>query len=147
MLNVMDWLRRKAEQSVMEQEEPMLPCTLLMHLFYGPDIDGRSEPARDQREQLAKALCATCEQRVPCLRRAVRNRENLGVQGGMGEGERRAYLQHLKDEGYENCPEDDVELYASLREFYQKHEGRYIHTLELDVMAEWEAYHWMLESE
>jgi hypothetical protein len=136
MLTVTSWLKMRESNP----DDPVLPCSALAHLFYGPDVDGRSEPDREQRELLCKALCGSCEYRFPCLRRAVHNRENLGVQGGMGEGERRAFIQHLKAEGYEECPEDDEELYASTREFYEQHSDRYIHPLALDVAAEWEAY-------
>lgn len=140
MLSVTSWVRRKAEELIQARESPTLPCSSLAHLFYGPDIDGRSEPEREQRERVCKALCGLCEYRFPCLRKAVNGRENVGVWGGTGEGERRAYILFMKAEGYEDCPEDDEELYASLREFYEANSDRYVHPLELDVTEEWEAY-------
>jgi WhiB family redox-sensing transcriptional regulator len=48
-----------------------------------------------QREDQAKAICATCVVREPCLQYALRIREPHGIWGGLSEAERRAMMaQH-----------------------------------------------------
>ena len=41
----------------------------------------------------AKAICATCPVRGPCLDYALRIREQHGIWGGLNEVERRALLE------------------------------------------------------
>jgi WhiB family redox-sensing transcriptional regulator len=45
------------------------------------------------REAVAKAICARCPVRVPCLEYALRSRDPHGVWGGLNEMERRAVLR------------------------------------------------------
>ncbi|HMG43537.1 MAG TPA: WhiB family transcriptional regulator [Acidimicrobiales bacterium] len=45
-----------------------------------------------QREEQAKAICATCVVREPCLQYALRIREPHGIWGGLSEAERRAMV-------------------------------------------------------
>ncbi|MBA3267743.1 MAG: WhiB family transcriptional regulator [Acidimicrobiia bacterium] len=46
-------------------------------------------PATDDEAAEAKAICATCPVREPCLMFALANREEQGVWGGLTETERR----------------------------------------------------------
>ena len=63
----------------------------LAAVFFPPD---GSEPpaARRAREERAKAICAACPVREPCLAYALRIREPHGVWGGLNEHERRELL-------------------------------------------------------
>jgi WhiB family redox-sensing transcriptional regulator len=47
---------------------------------------------RQERERLAKLLCARCPVRGECLAYALRVREPLGIWGGLNESERRDLL-------------------------------------------------------
>lgn len=93
-------------------------------LFYGtPDEDGnddgRAEEGREEREAMAAILCAGCPYRLKCLEEALVTRQEYGVWGAMGEGERRKFRQHLIEEGYRRyeIPEGR-ELYAAVKSFY-----------------------------
>ncbi|MFC8451264.1 WhiB family transcriptional regulator [Kitasatospora sp. NPDC057223] len=55
-------------------------------LFFHPP--GERTAARAEREQEAKAVCATCPVRRECLLFALEARERYGVWGGTGERER-----------------------------------------------------------
>ncbi|MGI9021914.1 MAG: WhiB family transcriptional regulator [Acidimicrobiales bacterium] len=46
-------------------------------------------PLSDDEAGRAKAICATCPVREPCLLFALANREEQGVWGGLTESERR----------------------------------------------------------
>ena len=63
-------------------------------VFFPPShFERKSEKLR--REEQAKAICATCAVREPCLGYALRIREPHGIWGGLSEAERRAALaQH-----------------------------------------------------
>jgi WhiB family redox-sensing transcriptional regulator len=50
-------------------------------------------PARDEREQRAKAICATCPVIAECAAHALAVREAYGVWGGLTEHEREAMLR------------------------------------------------------
>ncbi len=54
-----------------------LPCEATPETFFDP-----------RTVKQAKALCATCPVRLPCLTRALEDREQYGVFGGMTEVER-----------------------------------------------------------
>lgn len=60
--------------------------------FPPPQFERKDE--REERETRAKAICAQCSVRVPCLDYAIRIREPHGVWGGLNEVERK---QHLAD--------------------------------------------------
>ena len=100
----------------------LLPaCYRLLHLFFGEEIDGRTERDRVVREAKARRQCFKCIYRHKCLRRAVMLGEEIGVWGGMGEGERRRFVAHLKNEGYDPAdPPDEKEFLAALASFYRK---------------------------
>lgn len=61
--------------------------------FPPPHFERKSEKLK--REEQAKAICATCAVREPCLGYALRIREPHGIWGGFSEAERRALVaQH-----------------------------------------------------
>jgi len=60
-------------------------------LFYPPSHFERKED-KEARERAAKAICATCAVRRPCLNYALRTREPHGIWGGLNEAERRQIL-------------------------------------------------------
>ena len=62
-------------------------------LFFPPSHFERKDDKED-RERQAKAICATCSVRRPCLEYAVRIREPHGIWGGLNEAERRPLLPH-----------------------------------------------------
>lgn len=57
--------------------------------FFAPNYFERRTRKRE-REASAKALCARCRVRDPCLGYAMRYNEEHGVWGGLNEVERRA---------------------------------------------------------
>jgi WhiB family transcriptional regulator, redox-sensing transcriptional regulator len=63
-------------------------------VFFPPShFERKSEKLK--REEQAKAICATCAVREPCLSYALRIREPHGIWGGLSEAERRALVaQH-----------------------------------------------------
>jgi WhiB family redox-sensing transcriptional regulator len=61
-------------------------------LFY-PPAAAEPRPERDARERRAKAICATCPVRSPCLTFALDTREPHGIWGGLNEAERQALLE------------------------------------------------------
>jgi WhiB family redox-sensing transcriptional regulator len=58
--------------------------------FPPPQFERKDEKAA--REEQAKAICATCPVREPCLAYALRIREPHGIWGGMSEAERRPLI-------------------------------------------------------
>lgn len=58
--------------------------------FPPPQFERKDE--REERETRAKAICAQCSVRVPCLEFAIRIREPHGIWGGLNENERKAHL-------------------------------------------------------
>lgn len=61
-------------------------------LFY-PPATPEPRPEREARERRAKAICASCSVRSPCLEFALEIREPHGIWGGLSESERRALLE------------------------------------------------------
>lgn len=57
-------------------------------VFFPPSQLERKEE-REAREQRAKAICATCPVRRPCLDYALHIREPHGIWGGLNEVERK----------------------------------------------------------
>ena len=55
--------------------------------FPPPQFERKEEKA--EREQRAKAICATCPVKAPCLQYALGIREPHGIWGGLNESERR----------------------------------------------------------
>ncbi|HEY7437970.1 MAG TPA: WhiB family transcriptional regulator [Acidimicrobiia bacterium] len=60
-------------------------------LFFPPAVGERKEE-REQREALAKSICATCPVRTDCLDAALATHELHGIWGGLNETERRDLL-------------------------------------------------------
>ena len=61
-------------------------------VFFPPTSFERKDEKLD-RERRAKAICATCAVRRPCLDYAVKIREPHGIWGGLSEGERKRLLE------------------------------------------------------
>jgi WhiB family redox-sensing transcriptional regulator len=59
-------------------------------VFFPPDSFERKEQ-KEYREARAKAICAQCSVREPCLEMAIRIREQHGIWGGLNEVERKAF--------------------------------------------------------
>jgi WhiB family redox-sensing transcriptional regulator len=60
-------------------------------VFFPPSHFERKDE-KELRETRAKAICATCAVRKPCLEYALRIREPHGIWGGLNEIERKALL-------------------------------------------------------
>jgi len=58
-------------------------------LFFPPSHFERKDD-KEARENKAKAICATCPVKRPCLEYALRIKEPHGIWGGLNELERRA---------------------------------------------------------
>ncbi|MEW6153537.1 MAG: WhiB family transcriptional regulator [Actinomycetota bacterium] len=58
--------------------------------FPPPHLERKDE--RELRERRAKAICATCPVRRPCLDYALRIREPHGIWGGLNELERKQLI-------------------------------------------------------
>ena len=58
-------------------------------VFFPPSHFERKDE-KAEREGRAKAICAACAVRQPCLAYAIKIREPHGIWGGMNEAERRA---------------------------------------------------------
>ena len=59
--------------------------------FFPPSHFERKDE-KEARENRAKAICATCPVRQPCLDYALRIREPHGIWGGLNEVERKQVL-------------------------------------------------------
>ena len=57
-----------------------------------PPMHFEHKPEREAREAKAKAICADCPVRLPCLEWALEIREPHGVWGGYSELERKQIL-------------------------------------------------------
>src|ERR671921_1881195 len=60
-------------------------------VFFPPSHFERKDE-KAERESRAKAICATCPVRQPCLAYALQIREPHGIWGGLNEAERRQLL-------------------------------------------------------
>ncbi|PLS76275.1 MAG: WhiB family transcriptional regulator [Actinobacteria bacterium] len=63
----------------------------LASVFFPPSHFERKED-KEHREAQAKAMCAACPVRQPCLDYALRIREPHGIWGGLNEAERKDLL-------------------------------------------------------
>jgi WhiB family redox-sensing transcriptional regulator len=61
-------------------------------VFFPPSSFERKDEKLD-RERRAKAICATCPVKRPCLDYAMRTREQHGIWGGLSESERKRILE------------------------------------------------------
>ena len=62
-------------------------------VFFPPSHFERKDE-KLEREHRAKAICAACPSRRPCLEYAVKIREPHGIWGGLNEAERKQLLAH-----------------------------------------------------
>lgn len=62
-------------------------------VFFPPSHFERKDE-KVEREHRAKAICASCSARQPCLDFAVRIREPHGIWGGLNEVERKQLSAH-----------------------------------------------------
>ena len=60
-------------------------------VFFPPSYFERKDE-KHEREERAKAICATCAVREPCLEYAIKIREPHGIWGGLNELERKHLL-------------------------------------------------------
>ena len=60
-------------------------------VFFPPTSVERKDE-KEEREARAKAICATCPVRKPCLEYAIRIREPHGIWGGLNELERKQLM-------------------------------------------------------
>lgn len=97
-------------------------CTGLSDIFYGDYVDTRDEPGREEREEIAKDICAECPLQFSCLAFALINNEKWGVWGGFTPGERRRFRKFLWKLGYEDVPTNG-ELISELIVFEKKNRG------------------------
>src|SRR5687768_2606660 len=65
-------------------------------LFFSSD-DLPNKHERIEREAAAKAVCARCVVRDPCLNYAVAAGERYGIWGGLNPQERRAFVRSRAD--------------------------------------------------
>ncbi len=61
-------------------------------VFFPPSHFERKDE-KAERESRAKAICATCPVRQPCLAYALQIREPHGIWGGLNEVERKAIVR------------------------------------------------------
>lgn len=121
-----------------EERPPM--CYRMTELFFGPEGDGRSEDQRAEREAQAKHYCTICPYRWPCLERVAiiefRHAANgvYGVVGGMSEGERKKFYEHMAKEGYDEVP-IGRELFATVSAFYRAEIKRKLDNAKKSVRA------------
>ena len=57
---------------------------------------GTFYPVSEEEAEIAKAICAECPVREPCLEYALTNRERDGVWGGATERERRRMIRQRR---------------------------------------------------
>ncbi|MGH3664945.1 MAG: WhiB family transcriptional regulator [Egibacteraceae bacterium] len=67
-------------------------CRATDSAVFFPPAHFEHKPERESREAKAKAICARCPVRAPCLEWALAIREPHGVWGGYSESERRQIL-------------------------------------------------------
>jgi WhiB family redox-sensing transcriptional regulator len=72
-------------------------------VFFHPD-DERG-PARRERDEKAKAVCARCPVIVECRRHAIAAEEPYGVWGGQDEHERRLLIAHRRRQNRRLAPQ------------------------------------------
>ena len=60
-------------------------------VFFPPTSIERKDE-KEEREARAKAICASCPVRKPCLEYAIRIREPHGIWGGLNELERKQLM-------------------------------------------------------
>jgi WhiB family redox-sensing transcriptional regulator len=76
---------------------------------------GQAGPAAAEIQQ-AKAVCARCPVRQPCLAYALATRQEYGIWGGCDENERRLLRQQRRESrsADEECPQPQTRVLHSL---------------------------------
>lgn len=85
-------------------------------LFYGPD---GIEKDKAKREKECKAICYTCDHRIACLQTSLKESQQYGVWGGMGEAERKRFTFFLMRNFKTKKPGRAV-LRKALKKYYQE---------------------------
>jgi WhiB family redox-sensing transcriptional regulator len=67
-------------------------CGIEQSEGFFPDERGRHSEVPRATEAAAKAICERCPVREPCLQAALRNREPVGIWGGLTTSERQRLL-------------------------------------------------------
>lgn len=67
-------------------------CGIEQSEGFFPDERGRHTEVPRAAEAAAKAICERCPVRQPCLEAALRNREPVGIWGGLTTSERQRIL-------------------------------------------------------
>jgi WhiB family redox-sensing transcriptional regulator len=75
-----------------EQWQPKAACRGPQSAVFFPPSHFERKDEKEERETQAKAICATCVVRQPCLDYALRIREPHGIWGGLNELERKQLL-------------------------------------------------------
>jgi WhiB family redox-sensing transcriptional regulator len=70
-------------------------------MFFHPDRE--RGPARQDRDERAKAVCARCPVIVECRRHAIAAEEPYGVWGGQDERERRLVIARRRRDRARTC--------------------------------------------
>ena len=82
-------------QRVEEDWQVRAACRGPQSVAFFPPSHFERKSEKLKREEQAKAICATCAVREPCLSYALRIREPHGIWGGLSEAERRVLVvQH-----------------------------------------------------
>lgn len=79
-------------QPVEEMWQQRAACRGPQSVVFFPPSHFERKDEKEEREAQAKAICATCAVRKPCLDYALRIREPHGIWGGLNEAERRQLL-------------------------------------------------------
>lgn len=79
-------------QPVEEMWQQRAACRGPQSVVFFPPSHFERKDEKEEREAQAKAICATCAVRKPCLDYALRIREPHGIWGGLSESERRQLL-------------------------------------------------------
>lgn len=76
-------------QRVDELWQDKAACRGPQSAVFFPPAQFERKDEREEREVRAKAICAGCSVRKPCLEFALRIREPHGIWGGLNEAERK----------------------------------------------------------
>ena len=79
-------------QRVEESWQEKAACRGPQATVFFPPTHFERKDEKEEREVRAKAICATCSVRKPCLDFAIRIREPHGIWGGLNEMERKQLL-------------------------------------------------------
>ena len=88
----------KPVASVWEWQQSGACRELPTEMFFHPD--GERGPRRRNRENAAKAVCASCPVIAACRAHALSVQEPYGIWGGLSEDDRLAILGHQESESF-----------------------------------------------